>query len=104
VQVDITEGIPKEVMLQWCRNCNRYLQPPKNWVACDLESRELLVICIKRVKGLNKVKLTDAGFIWTEPHSRRLKVKLTVQKEVQLSFVFVVKPSSSSVSNRTCFL
>lgn len=24
----------------------------------------------------------DASWIWTEPHSRRLKVKLTVQKEV----------------------
>ena len=24
----------------------------------------------------------DAGFIWTEPHSRRLKVKLTIQAEV----------------------
>ena len=28
------------------------------------------------------MKLIDAGFIWTEPHSRRLKVKLTIQKEV----------------------
>jgi len=27
------------------------------------------------------VKLLDASFIWTEPHSRRIKVKLTVQKE-----------------------
>ena len=26
--------------------------------------------------------MIDAAFIWTEPHSRRLKVKLTVQKEV----------------------
>jgi len=26
--------------------------------------------------------MIDAGFIWTEPHSRRLKVKITVQKEV----------------------
>ena len=34
------------------------------------------------MKGLNKVKLVDAGFIWTEPHSKRLKTKLTVQKEV----------------------
>ena len=42
----------------------------------------------------------DAGFVWTEPHSRRLKVKLTVQAEVmngailQQSFVveFVVEP------------
>ncbi|KAJ1971156.1 ribosome-binding protein, partial [Dimargaris cristalligena] len=32
--------------------------------------------------GLNKVRLIDAGFIWTEPHSRRIKVKLTIQKEV----------------------
>jgi nonsense-mediated mRNA decay protein 3 len=28
------------------------------------------------------VKLVDAGFIWTEPHSKRLKVKLTIQAEV----------------------
>ena len=32
--------------------------------------------------GLQKVKLVDAGFIWTEPHSKRLKTKLTIQKEV----------------------
>lgn len=31
---------------------------------------------------LQKVKLVDAGFIWTEPHSKRLKVKLTIQAEV----------------------
>ena len=24
----------------------------------------------------------DAGFVWTEPHSKRVKVKLTIQKEV----------------------
>jgi NMD protein affecting ribosome stability and mRNA decay len=37
---------------------------------------------LKKITGLNRVKLVDAGFIWTEPHSRRLKVKLTIQKEV----------------------
>ena len=26
--------------------------------------------------------MVDAGFIWTEPHSRRIKLKITVQKEV----------------------
>ena len=31
---------------------------------------------------IDQVKLVDAGFIWTEPHSKRLKVKLTIQKEV----------------------
>jgi hypothetical protein len=29
-----------------------------------------------------KVKLVDAGFIWTEPHSKRLKVKALIQAEV----------------------
>lgn len=26
--------------------------------------------------------MIDAAFLWTEPHSKRLKVKITVQKEV----------------------
>jgi len=29
----------------------------------------------------------DAGFVWTEPHSRRLKIKLTIQKEVFVSTI-----------------
>eukprot|EP00471_Norrisiella_sphaerica_P008133 CAMPEP_0184503152 /NCGR_PEP_ID=MMETSP0113_2-20130426/51724_1 /TAXON_ID=91329 /ORGANISM="Norrisiella sphaerica, Strain BC52" /LENGTH=475 /DNA_ID=CAMNT_0026892599 /DNA_START=248 /DNA_END=1676 /DNA_ORIENTATION=- len=48
----------------------------------ELESRELMSLCLKKIRGLNKVKLTDANWIWTEPHSRRLKIKLSVQKEV----------------------
>eukprot|EP00742_Colponemidia_sp_Colp-10_P002276 GILJ01002430.1.p1 GENE.GILJ01002430.1~~GILJ01002430.1.p1 ORF type:complete len:528 (+),score=93.79 GILJ01002430.1:79-1662(+) len=79
-QVDITEGICKQVIMHYCKECNRYLRPP--WMHCELESRELLSVCLKKIKGLNKVKLVDASFIWTEPHSRRIKVKLTIQKEV----------------------
>eukprot|EP00761_Pharyngomonas_kirbyi_P013305 gb/GECH01013332.1/.p1 GENE.gb/GECH01013332.1/~~gb/GECH01013332.1/.p1 ORF type:complete len:473 (+),score=84.86 gb/GECH01013332.1/:1-1419(+) len=80
--VDITEGIPKEASLNYCRFCGKYLQPPNYWIFCELESRELLSICLKKIKGLKKVKLVDANFLWTEPHSKRLKVKLTIQKEV----------------------
>lgn len=64
---------------------SRYLQPPATWVACTLESRELLAVCLKRLKGLSKVHLVDAGFVWTEPHSKRVKVKITIQKEVKIS-------------------
>ena len=28
------------------------------------------------------MKLVDAEFVWTEPHSKRIKINLTVQKEV----------------------
>ncbi|KAG9306967.1 hypothetical protein G9A89_000881 [Geosiphon pyriformis] len=65
-EVDITEGIPKQGTLYFCRNCERYLQPPAIWISAQLE---------------------NAGFIWTEPHSKRVKLKLTIQKEVFASTI-----------------
>ncbi|KAL1381285.1 hypothetical protein pipiens_013582, partial [Culex pipiens pipiens] len=53
--VDITANIPKQAIVFCGRNWVRYLNPPSEWVQCSLESKELLV---------------DAGFIWTEPHSK----------------------------------
>ena len=45
----------------------------------------------------------DAAFVWTEPHSKHIKVKLTVQKEVFrgaiLEQVFVV---DFKVENQFC--
>lgn len=81
-QVNITEGIAEQATLQFCRGCERYFQPPSEWVHCALESKELLTLCLKRLKGLNRLKLIDAGFIWTEAHSKRIKVKLVVHGEV----------------------
>ena len=85
--VDITEGIPREANISFCRNCERFLQPPSSWVKAELESRELLAICLRRLKGLTKVRLVDASFIWTEPHSRRIRVKLTVQGEAMANTI-----------------
>jgi len=81
-QVDITEGIPKQVTIYWCKFCERYLNPPNQWVAASLESRELMALCLKKLKNLAKVKLIDANFLWTEPHSKRIKIKLSIQAEV----------------------
>ncbi|KAL7701929.1 NMD3 family [Lotmaria passim] len=90
--VDITDDLQKEYILIHCPECGRYLQPPKYWARAELESRELLTLCLKRIKGLNssagsnananRAKLVDAKFLWTEPHSKRVKLRLTVQKEV----------------------
>jgi nonsense-mediated mRNA decay protein 3 len=30
---------------------------------------------------LSKVRIIDASFLWTEPHSKRIKVKITIQQE-----------------------
>ncbi|SCW03873.1 LAFE_0H00914g1_1 [Lachancea fermentati] len=85
--VDITEGIPREANISFCRNCERFLQPPGQWIRAELESRELLALCLRRLKGLTKVRLVDASFIWTEPHSRRIRVKLTVQGEAMANTI-----------------
>ncbi|KAK6456090.1 putative nonsense-mediated mRNA decay protein [Scheffersomyces xylosifermentans] len=85
--VDITEGIPREANVSFCRNCERFLQPPQQWIRAELESRELLALCLRKLKGLNKVRLVDASFIWTEPHSRRIRVKLTVQGEAMANTI-----------------
>ncbi|KAL3825055.1 hypothetical protein ACJIZ3_021084 [Penstemon smallii] len=81
-EVDITEGLQKHVIIHHCAECDTFLQPPKTWIKAQLESKELLTFCVKRLKNLNKVRLVHAEFIWTEPHSKRIKVKLMVQKEV----------------------
>lgn len=46
-QVDITEGIATNLTIHQCRGCKRYLRPP--WVAAELESRELMAVCLRKV-------------------------------------------------------
>jgi nonsense-mediated mRNA decay protein 3 len=80
-QVDITEGISKQLTVLWCRTCGRYQRPP--WVEAAWDSKELLQLCLKKIRGLSKeVKIIDADFVYTEPHSKRIKVRVTIQKEV----------------------
>lgn len=103
---DITKGISTEVTLHQCRSCQRWHSEAGKWIASELESRELMGLCLGKVSGLKtaknsnqKVRLIDASWIWTEPHSMRLKVRLTIQKEIQrgtilqqsFTVVFVVR-------------
>lgn len=80
--IDITEGLIKEYILAYCPECTRYLQPPKYWVKAELESRELLTLCLKKIRGLSRYKVVDASFLWTESHSKQVKVKLVLQQEI----------------------
>ncbi|KAI4209797.1 MAG: hypothetical protein LQ351_007327 [Letrouitia transgressa] len=79
--IDISGGIQREATLHICRDCERWLQPPSHWISAAPESRELLALCLRKLRGLPKVRIIDANFVWTEPHSRRVKVKITVQQE-----------------------
>jgi nonsense-mediated mRNA decay protein 3 len=91
-RIDISDGITKQGLLHYCKLCDRYQRPP--WVRCDLESANMMSMCLSKIKGLNKVKLVDSSFVWTEPHSKIVKLKLTIQKEfnksmIQTSFIVV---------------
>ncbi|KAH8895642.1 nonsense-mediated mRNA decay protein 3 [Thozetella sp. PMI_491] len=79
---DISRGIERQGVIHFCRDCDRWLLPPSSWVVAAPESRELLALCLKKLRGLNRVRIVDASFVWTEPHSRRVKVKITVQDSV----------------------
>ncbi|KAF1982221.1 nonsense-mediated mRNA decay protein 3 [Aulographum hederae CBS 113979] len=79
--VDISGGIQREATLHICRDCDRWFSPPNQYLVAAPESRELLALCLRKLRGLNKVRIIDASFIWTEPHSRRVKVKITIQQE-----------------------
>lgn len=88
------------MIVYFCKKCERYQQAMGQWIVAELESRELMSLLLKKLKNLNRVHLVDANFIWTEPHSKRLKIKLTVQKEVQggaiLQQIFIVEYSVHS--------
>lgn len=79
--VDISQGIQREATLHMCKDCERWLQPPSQWISAAPESRELLALCLRKLRGLTKVRIIDASFIWTEPHSKRIRAKITIQQE-----------------------
>eukprot|EP00624_Nannochloropsis_granulata_P007803 evm.model.NODE_95_length_15206_cov_22.810799.5 len=83
-QVNIATGLSTRVTMHQCRGCLKYMggSGGTGWSHYEAESRELMAVCLRKVAGLNRLRLIDAGWIWTEPHSKRLKLKLTVQKEV----------------------
>jgi nonsense-mediated mRNA decay protein 3 len=82
-----------------CRQCRRFQPTPnsKRYVDADPESPELLAVCLKHIPALqgqsrgggagssaqSRLHLVDAGFIWTEPHSMRYKLRLTIRAELQ---------------------
>lgn len=83
-QVNIASGLSMRVTMHQCRGCLKYMggSGGTGWGHYEQESRELMAVCLRKVAGLNRLRLIDAQWIWTEPHSKRLKLKLTVQKEV----------------------
>ena len=83
--IDITTGITKVAPLVYCRTCDRFRKPP--WIKVERESQDMMNLCLSKIKGLNKVQIIDSSFVWTEPHSKEIKIKITIQKELNKSLI-----------------
>ena len=93
-QISITDSIDRKGEMVQCSECFRWLirsdgsskhrNSNELWQAHEPESNSLLGVCLKKIRGLqNKdIRVVEANFIWTEPHSRRIKVGLVVEAEV----------------------
>jgi nonsense-mediated mRNA decay protein 3 len=74
-----------------CRQCRRYQQTAKHYIYAEPESPELLALCLKHIPALqhgshqhsSPIRIVDASWVWTEPHSMRFKLRITAQTQVQ---------------------
>jgi len=105
-QFDLTSLLNSgDLYLNRCRRCLRYQQNGgqdiKHYQAMDEESAQLMALCLKQIPafsnhgtlapttGLSSVKLVDSTWVWTEPHSKRLKLKLVVRASLIVADVEV---------------
>ena len=80
--LNIKTCIPTEFELQYCKECQRFLRPP--YVKIERDSADMMKLCLSRIKSYDKkVKIIDSNFIYTEPHSKVIKIKISIQKEVE---------------------
>ena len=50
----------------------------------ERESADMMKLCLSRIKSYDKkIKIIDSNFIYTEPHSKVIKIKITIQKEIE---------------------
>lgn len=90
-------GGADKITIYQCRVCRRFKRTEKHWELSEHESPQLLSLCLKHIPALqhqaasassasngnSPMHLVDASWIWTEPHSMRYKLRLTVRTEIQ---------------------
>ena len=84
--LNIKTCIPTEFEITYCRECHRFLRPP--FVKIEHESTEMMQLCLSRIKSYDKtVKIIDSNFIYTEPHSKTIKIKVLLEKEIEKNII-----------------
>ena len=84
--LNIKTSIPTEFEIIYCRECQRFLRPP--YVKITRDSTDMMNLCLSRIKSYDKkVKIIDSNFIYTEPHSKIIKIKITMEKEIEKNII-----------------
>lgn len=63
-----------------CSTCMRYSVPPSGWTTLRFEGPEMLAYLLKKIPELSKLKLVDAYFIHSEEHSKRVRMKVFIDR------------------------
>ena len=79
----MAEGIGTDHEILQCKGCLAFSSNGTYWIHTEMESPKLMTLCLKSIKLLSTktVKLMDSAFKYTEPHSKRVEIILTLQKE-----------------------
>lgn len=80
-EIDITSRLKTNLAVEHCRQCDRYLTPPKTWETCSWQSKEMLMLLLKQNKPLQSFTLIDCDFVYTEEHSKQIEIKVTLAKD-----------------------
>lgn len=76
------DAVEREVVR--CPKCFQWKRDnvSSNYFSAEWESVELLTHLAKRVRRLKHLDVVDAKFVWTEPHSKRIKVQVLFEQQV----------------------
>lgn len=80
-EVDITSLLITNRYVEHCRQCDRYLSPPRKWITCAWHSKELLAYLLRENTQLSKFKIIDSEFVYTEIHSKQLEHVVLLEKD-----------------------
>lgn len=78
---DLTKAIKRSMIIESCRQCERYYIPPKGWKLYAWGSQDLLMYLLTRNKSVCNLNIVDSNFIYTEEHSKRMNVEITISAE-----------------------
>lgn len=83
LNISITKNINTSQIIEFCKSCERYFQPPKRWESFEWNSKELLAMLLSRVKELKEATLLNSKFIFTEENSKKIQIEVQIEQFIE---------------------